>query len=267
MIFRYVYPGLKKQIIMFPILSLLTGLCLIFAPFDLTSFLSLVISAAYVLAPIGLAHKDYQATMGMLPVKASEKLAFLLIYFWIVVAALLYLPMIAVSGIAYMMDFAKVQFLYNIYSVSLSMISPVNVVMCQFVAMSFQMMVLYVVTRATVNRTMKGIVTGICIYFGFVFVSAFSAGFYFAFKMVDYVENNPGVSETIDEQLDAIEINNPEELYENPQALRQIVEILEGDTMIREFINGFIMCISMLGLALLIVELVLIYKKLQKGGF
>lgn len=267
MIFRYVYPGLKKQILLFPVLSVLIGLCMLFAPIDITSSMSIAISIAYVLSPIGLAHKDFKPTMGMLPVTTGEKAAFLFGYFWIAVPLLLYLPLLIMFGAAHLFTPSRVAYFMQMYDLGLNIISPVNLVLTQFVAMAFQTMVLYVVINSSVNRILKGVATGICIYFGFVFVSAFGVGFYMAYKMVDYMEENPAFFENLGEQFMEYDGATTEEILGDPKALEKVAEVMGSDSYIGVLINNFLICVSLFAVALLIVEIVLICKKLKRGGF
>lgn len=88
MIFSLYYPMIKWQIIWYPVLSLAVaglmalGKCTGFLTVPIT-FGSLLLSVAYFLAPIALTRRDYRQVSNILPVTAAEKLAFLIIYFYV----------------------------------------------------------------------------------------------------------------------------------------------------------------------------------------
>lgn len=270
MIARYVYPGLKKQTIAFPIFSLVLGLSMVFAPFDFTTVFSLCISVAYMVAPIGLCNRDFQSTMGMLPVKGSEKLVFLLAYFWICVPLLLYVPSISIFLVTTFVDPEKVKAVLNIYNMTFGIMTPANMALSQFLGMSFQTFVLYIVVKATTNRTFKGLAAGIGIYVAFVFLAGVAGGIYFGAYAIKKFESDPQLAEMIHEQfqdLEQYDNMDPESLYGNNQLVDAVMDVMGVDTWLGSFINDFVLCMSLLGLVWLVIEVALIYKRLNRGGF
>lgn len=88
MIARFYYPILRKQIICFPILTVICTFILALSIRKEESMVilllcSLPIAGMYYFSPIGLARKDCRMLSDQLPVTASEKLVFLLLYFCI----------------------------------------------------------------------------------------------------------------------------------------------------------------------------------------
>lgn len=267
MLAGYVFPGLKKQLIFFPILSLLAGLSLVFAPFDITSICASVIFFAYILSPIGLANKDFKSTIGMLPVKASEKFTFLVAYFWLVVPLLLYLPLTIIFFATQYIDPVKTQVIFRIYYLGFGMLSWLNIILCQFMSVAFQTSVMLVVINASANRTLKGIVMGIGVYIGFIFLSAVSAGVYFGYQMVNAVHNNPELESRLEEEFRNLELQSSDDVFNNPEALEALSSIMGVDTAMGHFLNHYLTWVSAIAILGLIVELVLIFRKLKKGGF
>lgn len=267
MLARYIYPALKKQLICFPILSIVSGLTLVFAPFDITSMLGIAIFFAYALAPIGLANRDFRLTSGMLPVKASEKFVLLMGYFWIVVPILLYLPVGIIFGASHIFNPAKVHAILRVYYLGFGMLSPANMVLSQFFSTAIQVSVLLVVLKTSVNRTVKGIVTGIGVYIGFIFLTAISATLYFGCRFVKMAKEDPELEKNIMQQFQSIGDVTSDDILNDPGVLESISSVMGADTMMGHFLNNYLMCIEGASILALIVMLVLIYRRLQKSGF
>lgn len=98
MLWGYLYPAVKTQMIWFPLLSLVAGL-LMWAMlsvslhlFVLASVPSMLLGFAYFFSPVALIRRDYHNTTAQLPVTAGEKFAVLMLYFVVGVPLLLNIP-------------------------------------------------------------------------------------------------------------------------------------------------------------------------------
>lgn len=98
MMWRYMYPAVRKQLIWYPVLSVVTA---IFGAVVLSISLKLLIVAQLptiligfliFLAPIALVRHDYHHTTALLPVTAGEKLMVLFLYFGIGTTLLVNVP-------------------------------------------------------------------------------------------------------------------------------------------------------------------------------
>lgn len=89
MLFQLYYPGLKKQIIAMPIVTFVATIiggiyCRLGYEISTSLIIPLFTTGVFLyFTPIGLAHKNYQDLSVILPVKTSEKFAFLVLYFFV----------------------------------------------------------------------------------------------------------------------------------------------------------------------------------------
>lgn len=107
MLWHYLYPAVRFQIIWYPVLSFvaaLFGTLVLSVSTDLlvladvhTTLMGLLVF----LAPIALIKHDYHHTTAMLPVTAAEKLTVLVLYFVFGVFALVNVPYYVVSGLVW----------------------------------------------------------------------------------------------------------------------------------------------------------------------
>lgn len=102
MIFSLYYPMIKWQMIWYPMLSLAVAGLMALGKYTghlsvPTTFGSLLISVAYYFAPISLTRRDYRQVSNILPVTAAEKLAFLIVYFYIFTYVMLNVPCVVLQ--------------------------------------------------------------------------------------------------------------------------------------------------------------------------
>lgn len=173
MIARYYYPSIRRQLIIYPAISVAVGIATFFmynSPLStiFAGILSMVLSFMFYFGPIVFTRRSDRAIETMLPATTGEKATFLLLYSFIVIPLLVYLPQFLVQRIL----------IWTMPSNDFFM--TINDLTSKFIGKTFGLSVaqslvplatcLYVVMRVKSNRAILGmvwavaslIVTGIC---------------------------------------------------------------------------------------------------------
>lgn len=178
MLAKYLFPGLKKQMIFLPLAAIsftFAYVCFIQMGFESVS-LGLVTATGilFYLAPIGLARFDYRSTVAQLPLCAKEKMAFLILYFWVFMGiATSLVPALILSYFSLTMD----KVMTGLIGISdfTGNNDPI-ILMCNvIVSIALQTAVLYGVVTAKGSRQARGMIN-LAIAYGLLIVLAFVGG-------------------------------------------------------------------------------------------
>lgn len=161
--FQLYYPALKKQIICFPLVSLALmwiGVLYYRMGCDLEMSLLMPVAAAsamYYVAPIGIARRDFKPISALLPVTASEKMTFLLLYFGLFIAVEINLSIIISALIVLPPIPNGLSTLWDIMTGFGKHYPPVFLVISWGPALAILLCVLYTVVTVKRNRVFKGL--------------------------------------------------------------------------------------------------------------
>lgn len=270
MLWRYVYPGLRWQVIWYPVVALFCSAVYVMAMFvgttsyNIAASMGMVLTMMTYLAPLSLAGRDFRSTIGLLPVMASEKLVFLLLYF----CGYILLVTSGISVLATYMSrwlFPEVQenVMYILSSFK-GLASPITLLGCTIMSMALILCTLYGVLSARTNRIGKGILFAVIGFVVYCLVSVAGAVGY----GIRYIKGHS--KEYLEERMRAIgeEVVNKDidpEQFElqdlSPQAFDMVVDMMRE---VVEPLYGVLAIVSLLvGMSLAWV----IYRKMKKGGF
>ncbi|MDE7411837.1 MAG: hypothetical protein K2M94_07345 [Paramuribaculum sp.] len=103
---RYYYPNLRTQLIIYPLVSLLSGIILYFTTKSiawgfLSGALSLALSIMLYLGPIVFARKQTRPIETLIPARSSEKATFILGYSLVFIPIMVYLPQFLMFTLMY----------------------------------------------------------------------------------------------------------------------------------------------------------------------
>lgn len=182
---HYMLPTLKKQLIVYPLaavlMSVMSQLFCYFGLIQLTevgimnSFAGLI----FYFAPVSLARRDNRFIIVQLPAKISEKFAFLLIYYWVVIGVLTFgLSMLTSKCLGLFFpspvnpDFKVImETLTGVLGYKLDFI----IVGGYLSGLALQAFALFGVVRAKTNRMLTGIGYTIVSYIAMCVISGLSA--------------------------------------------------------------------------------------------
>lgn len=184
MLAKLYLPALKKQLIVYPIfvvcyIALLTLLSCIFPTGDFPSPIMIFpITLLFYLAPVSLTRWNYYPISRQLPVKTSEKIVFLIGYYWI----LMFLLTEVLATLCLLASFFTVPSFHEMvmgYANEIQELSPVVshylpmlIVSNIFSAFIYQLPTLYGVLTKKQNRAFYGLLWG----FGTLVVFSFFCG-------------------------------------------------------------------------------------------
>lgn len=175
MVARYYYPSIRRQIIIYPAISVAVGIATFFmynSPIStiFAGILSMVLSFMFYFGPIVFTRRSDRAIETMLPATSGEKATFLLLYSFIVIPLLVYLPQFLIQRIL----------IWTIPSNDLFM--TINDLTSKFVGKTFGLSMaqslvplatcLYVVMRVKNNRAILGMVWAVVSLIGMGVISA-----------------------------------------------------------------------------------------------
>lgn len=177
----YYRPFCAKQLMVYGIVSLIVAILTLLPMGDIAKVAIFTISWAaipllYYLAPIVLAKSgDSRIVERMIPVRASEKFIFYLLYFGVAVPIAVYmLPFI--SNILYL-HLPSIQTKAMTGLVEIQMHNPaVIVVLNSLTALAISLTCLYVILSAKTARIVKAVISAFAVQFGIGLVSAIMGG-------------------------------------------------------------------------------------------
>lgn len=176
---RYYYPALRTQMIIYPLISLVTGIILFFFVKSVIwgffgSILSLTLQFMLYLSPIVFARKQTRPIETLLPALGSEKATFILGYSLIIVPILTFGPELIVYHLLHWI-FPGITDLYSIYHTQFSIDNTVNILgYAQYLVPLTTC--LFVIFRRTTNRITMGFVwTFVALIGETILIAIFSA--------------------------------------------------------------------------------------------
>ncbi len=211
MVAKFMIPTLKKQLIMYPVVIVvftLTGILFYNLEWldstDVGIFNTLC-GFMFYFAPASLSRKDNRFVIAQMPAKTSEKFAFLLIYYWIVVGILtMGLCQFINTFVAKMtmLDADTTKMLTELTGVMGRKLDYVMIV-GSFTAIAIQVFALYGVVRAKSNRMITSMVYSVGAYVGMCMLSGFIGAFVGIFSVWHSTYEHIGGDEFSEEQVAA----------------------------------------------------------------
>lgn len=249
MLWRLYLPALRTQLWAFPLVSAVLSMVVVFTillwpEVSVESFtMTLGISIMYYFAPVALARRDYHVISDQLPVRTSEKITFLAIYFLIVTMLLTAGVQTLVYGLS---SLAFPEFCHQIrdlYGMALAIYPNKTILfISNLTALSMPSMTLMGVVLAKRNRTLMGIISCLGAYLVFCTIGGIVGGI-IAVADMTAVAMDPNIVQNIGAQSD--------HLMSVTENIVKIVYLL----------------VSILSLAAIAVSWTLIYKKMKRSGF
>lgn len=236
LLFKLYYPMMRWQMIGYVALSVVvTALIAASKSLNLTIFSitagSSVLGLAYYLAPIAFTRRDYRQVSDTLPVKASEKLVFLILYFGVITYLLLYVPMY-LAQLAFPDYVPNYQEIVNAAKVDVGFNIGNWAYLTSFAsAFSFITVMLWAFVTSKTNRASMIIVAFVVTMVGQGLIGGI-AGFVLALNHID---------EIIDSHGDI--------------------------TAVKEMVKNIAIIASVLNTALILVFMPMLYNKLKSRGF
>lgn len=198
MVARYMLPTLKKQLILYPLVIILfTLLAQLFYSFGWLQLAEAGIFSSlsgfmFYFAPASLGRRDNRFIIAQLPVRTSEKIAFLIVYYWIVIGLLtmgLYKALTMLIAIFYPTAIMEAE--ETLASLTgLIGNKLIYLIITGYVAgIAIQIFALYGAVKSKTNRTIMGIVYGFGSYVGMCVLSGIVGMFMAAFSIWEYKSN------------------------------------------------------------------------------
>lgn len=191
---KYMFPTLKKQLIMYPavvVLFTLTGLLFYrFEWLDVTEIgiFNTLCGFLFYFAPVSLARKDNRFVMAQMPVRTSEKFVFLLLYYWIVIGLLtmgLGQVLNSIISSRSLLDIESQKILAEMTGIIGKKMDYI-MIMGTFTGLAIQAFALYGVVHAKSNRMITAILYAIAAYVGMSLLSGLIAMFIALFGIWHY---------------------------------------------------------------------------------
>lgn len=182
---HYMLPTLKKQLIVYPLMAVsMSAMSQLFCYFGLiqlteAGIMNTFADLLFYFAPVSLARRDNRFIIVQLPAKISEKFAFLLIYYWVVIGLLTFgLSILTIKCLGLLFpspvnpDFKVImETLTGVLGYKLDFI----IVGGYLSGLALQAFTLFGVVRAKTNRMLTGIGYMIVSYIAMCVISGLSA--------------------------------------------------------------------------------------------
>lgn len=252
MLAKLYLPSFKKQLIVFPIFIICYTLIIVWIASlfnqddPISPFVIFPIGLLFYLAPISLTRWNYYPISRQLPVKTSEKIVFLIGYYWI-------LMFILTQGFAFLCFWAYYHifptFHYMVISYAdeigdflplLSSYLPYLIICNIFSSFLYQLPTLYGVLTNKQNRALYGFLWGFGVLVAFSFFCGIIGGIIGVASLMSFINENGAMPET------------PDQIVSN---------------MVPNIITVTIVVTSLLSFALLLIFGTKIIKRLRTGGF
>lgn len=211
----YMLPTLKKQLIVYPLaavlMSVMSQLFCYFGLIQLTEagIMNTFAGLLFYFAPISLARRDNRFIIAQIPARASERFAFLLIYYWVVIGLLTFgLSMLTIKCLGLLWP-TPVNYEFKVIMETLTGVLGYKldfiIVGGYLSGLALQAFALFGVVRAKSNRMLTGLGYMIVSYIAMCVLSGMSAAA-LAFVQIWKIKSEYGYVVSVDPEEIATEI-------------------------------------------------------------